>query len=310
MKKILFVILAFSMFSTSKLFSQEDSLMNLLDNEVGTETIYTIATFKSTRIINGQSIERMHKRQLDFRVNHRFGQLNSGGYELWGLDNALINFCFEYGVTNWLQIGVRRGTEQKTYDGSAKLSILRQTDEGRVMPVSVSLFGDVAYNSLKTLKSPTLKHRLAYTSQLLIARKFTERLSLQLSPSFVHRNRVGYKMVEGDTTHYYDKNDIYALGIGGKFKVLRRVCLMAEYFYTSHAIESPKQNKYYNPLSLGVDIETGGHVFQLFVTNSRAMIEKGFIAETTSSWKDSGLYFGFNISRVFAINMFSKKEID
>lgn len=294
MKKILFILLAFCLISTGKLFSQEDDLLNMLEEEVGEEKIFTIATFKSTRIINGQSIERMQSHQLDFRVNHRFGQLNSGAYELWGLDNAIINFCFEYGVTDWLQVGLRRGTEQKTYDGSLKLSLLRQVESGGKMPVSVSLFADMAINTLK-ITDPNiedlLKHRLGFTYQLLVAHKFSDKLSLQLSPTFVHKNRV----------NYYEVNDIYAIGIGGKFKFHRRISLMAEYFYTSHAVKSEAPNKFYNPLAIGFDIETGGHVFQLFVTNSKPMVEKGFISETNGSWLDGGIYFGFNISRVFAV---------
>ena len=133
---------------------------------------------------------------------------------------------------------------------------------------------------------------MAYTHQILIARKFSEAISLQLSPSFVRRNYV----------EQGDKNDIFALGFGGRYKFSRRVAFTFEYFYSSNTANS---DKYYNPLAFGFDIETGGHVFQLFLTNSRAMVEDGFIGETTSSWLDGGIYFGFNISRVFAIK--SKK---
>jgi len=299
--KAIYIILAFLMIFTGNLYSQEDDLMDLLDEEVGETVIYTFATFKSTRIINGQSIERMQSRQLDFRVNHRFGQISTGAYELWGLDNALINFCFEYGATDWLQLGVRRGTEQKTYDGSIKISILRQVESGKVMPVSVSFFSDLAIPTVKIIDKTidsALIHRLGFTHQLLIARKFSDKLSLQLSPTYVHRNRV----------NSYEENDIYAIGIGGKFKFHRRVSLMFEYFYTSHALKSEDPYKFYNPLALGFDIETGGHVFQLFLTNSKPMVEKGFISETTGNILDGGIYFGFNISRVFAIPKKGKKS--
>jgi hypothetical protein len=279
-------------------FSQDDDLLNILDEEVGEEINYTAYTFKTTRIINGHSIEQMKKRQLDFRVNHRFGQINSGAYELWGLDNAFINIAFEYGITDWLMAGIRRGTYQKTYDGSLKFRILRQSKGAKVMPVSLSYFTDMSINTLK-VTDPNIEdnfvNRLAFTHQILVARKFSEKLSLQLTPSFVHRN-----LVNAD-----EENDIYAIGIGGRYKFVRRVAFTFEYFYASHTANN---ENYFNPLALGVDIETGGHVFQLFFTNSRPMVEKGFLAETTGNWLDGGIYFGFNISRVFAIRKKSEKH--
>lgn len=295
MKKLYILTIAF-VFFFSQSYAQDD-LMNMLDDEVEEEIEYTAYTFKSTRIINGHSIERMQKGQLDFRINHRFGQMNSGAYQLWGLDNALINFSFEYGINDWLMLGLRRGTNKKTYDGSLKLTIIRQSKGKRVMPVSVSYYGDV---SLKTLRGyldlPDMRDgvfddymsRMGFTHQLLIAHKFNEALSLQLSPTFVHRNYV----IEGE------KNDILAMGIGGRYKFIRRVAVTFEYFYTNHA---KSDNAYFNPLAIGFDIETGGHVFQVFATNSKAMIEDGFIGETTGDWLNGGIYFGFNISRVFAI---------
>ncbi len=297
----LFIIAIF--FISIQSYSQDD-LMDILDDEVEEEIEYIAYTFKSTRIINGHSIERMQTRQLDFRINHRFGQLNNGAYELWGLDNALINFSFEYGITNWLMVGIRRGTNNKVYDGSLKFSILRQSKGKRVMPITLSYYTDMSlktqrgYLDLLDINESSFSennHRIAYTHQLLIARKFNEALSLQLTPSFVHRNLV----TNGES------NDILAMGIGGRYKFIRRVAFTFEYFYTNNVTAD---NIYYYPLSIGFDIETGGHVFQVFVTNSRAMVEDGFIGETTGNWLDGGLYFGFNISRVFAIGSSKKEE--
>jgi len=270
----------------------QDDLLKILEEEVGEETIYTAYTFKSTRIINGHSIERVRANQLDFRVNHRFGEVKSGVYELWGLDNALINFSLEYGITDWLMIGIRRGTYQKTYDGSLKFSILRQSTGKKVMPVSVSYYVDMSVNTLKWVdpnQEDLLIHRLGYTHQILIGRKMNDFLSLQLSPTFVHRNLVKQDEV----------NDVLAIGLGVRYRLTRRLNLMLEYFYSSH---TAGDNRFFNPLAIGFDLETGGHVFQLFLTNSRPMIEKGVMAETTSSWRDGGIYFGFNISRMFALN--------
>ena len=302
MKKLNFLIIALFLFSINS-YSQDD-LMDILNDEVEEEIEYIAYTFKSTRVVNGHSIERMQKRQLDFRINHRFGQLNSGAYELWGLDNALINFSFEYGVNDWLMVGIRRGTNKKTYDGSVKLSLLRQSKGKRIMPVSLSYYGDLSlktqkgYMDLPNLKEGTFEdytHRMAFTHQLLIARKFNEALSLQISPSYVHRNLV---LPE-------ENNDILALGIGGRYKFIRRVAFTFEYFYTNHVTAD---NEYRYPLALGFDIETGGHVFQIFATNSKPMVEDGFIGETTGNWLDGGIYFGFNISRVFAIKVGLKEE--
>lgn len=289
--KYFYSFLLITIFSFSYVNAQDD-LLDILDEEVEEEIDYVAYTFKSTRIINGHNVERMKKNQLDFRVNHRFGQVNAGAYELWGLDNATINFLLEYGITDWLMVGVRRGTRNKTYDGSLKATLLRQSKGKRVMPVSVSYYSDVSYKTLKrtdTIDDSAI-HRLGFTQQLLIARKFSERLSLQLTPTFVHRNRVDW----------FERNDIIAMGLGGRFKITRRIALTAEYFWASHTFDN---DKFFNSLSIGFDLETGGHVFQLFVTNSQAMVEDAFISETTGNWADAGIYFGFNISRVFAIGI-------
>jgi hypothetical protein len=267
-----------------KIWAQDD-LLNSLDKEISDQINYTAYTFKSTHIINGQSVENMRTNQLDVRINHRFGELNSGLYDLFGLDEALINFSLDYGITDRLMIGIRRGTYEKTYDGSIKYLLFRQCTGKRNFPVTISYFTDFAANTL--IISTPFNQRLSYTHQFLIARKINEELSLQLSPSFVHRNIVQAS----------DVNDDYSLGFGGRYKFVRRVALTWEYFYSPQVAKS---TTYYNPIAIGFDIETGGHVFQLFVTNSRPMVEKGMIAETTGDIKHGGLYLGFNISRVFA----------
>ena len=164
--------------------------------------------------------------------------------------------------------------------------LLRQSTGKKSFPVTVSYYADWSANT--QIYSAPITQRLAYTHQLFIARKFNEELSLQLSPSFVHRNLVEFN----------DVNDVFAIGFGGRYKFIRRVALTWEYFYSNH---TAKSDSYYNPIAIGFDIETGGHVFQLFITNSRPMVEKGLIAETTGNPRKGGLYLGFNMSRVFAI---------
>jgi hypothetical protein len=273
------------------IFAQDD-LMDLLNKNAPAEINYATATFKSTRIMNGHSIERMHPGQLDFRISHRFGTLNSGAYNLWGLDQANIHFSLEYGILNWLMIGVGRGTYEKTFDGFAKFTILRQSTGAKEMPVSLSAFSSVAINSLKwtdTERTNYFSSRLSYVAQVLVARKFSSSLSFQLTPSYVHRNMVPTEL---------DPNDLFALGAGGRMKLSKRVSLNAEYYLLANPKDYMSQ-QIYNPLSVGVDIETGGHVFQIILTNSLAMIEKGFIGETTGSWSKGDIHLGFNISRVF-----------
>jgi len=273
----------------------QDDLMDLLNENAVPEINFTTATFKSTRIMNGHSVERMPPGQLDFRISHRFGTVNSGAYEFFGLDQANIHFSLEYGIFDWMMIGVGRGTYEKTYDAFTKLTLLRQSSGARVMPVTVSFFTSAA---LRTYKWPDpdrtnyFTSRLAYTSQVLIARKISPGLSLQLTPSYVHRNLVATEL---------DPNDLWAMGAGGRLKLSKRISLNAEYFYLVNADNTYLSSPVYNPLSVGVDIETGGHVFQLILTNSLAMIEKGFIGETTGRWMNGDIHIGFNISRVFTL---------
>jgi hypothetical protein len=280
------------------IFAQDD-LMNILNQDTLKEINYTTATFKSTRIMNGHSIERMPAGQLDVRISHRFGTLNSGGYNFFGLDVSNIHLSLEYGILNWLMIGVGRSEFEKTFDGFAKFSILRQSSGAKDMPVSVSVVTSAA---LKTLKFPDqtrtnyFTSRLTYVAQILVARKISDGLSVQLTPSYVHRNLVATEL---------DPNDIFALGAGARLKLSKRISLNGEYYY----IVNPKtylSQQIYNPLSIGFDIETGGHVFQLFFTNSLGMTEKQFIGETTGQWKKGDIHFGFNISRVFTLKKHQK----
>ena len=266
----------------------------LLEESTGSATEFTTATFKSTRIINGHSIERMQAGQLDVRISHRFGELNTGAYNLWGLDQANIHFGLEYGITDWVMVGIGRGTYEKTYDGFLKFSILRQSKGKRKMPVSFSYFASSSINTLKWTGTGTLNtwDRVSYVHQLLIARKFNERFSLEINPTYVHHNMVDTEL---------DPNDIWAVGTGFRFKITKRLSFNAEYYYVIPPANDFRSQATFNPLSIGVDIETGGHVFTIMLTNSLAMIEKGFVTETTGSWKDGGIHLGFNISRVFAL---------
>jgi opacity protein-like surface antigen len=286
-----FYILSFLFFFAPSIQAQEDDLLSLLgDDEETTE--YATASFKTNKVINLHSLESTAGGVLDFKINHRFGTLNGGAYELWGLDNASMRLGFDYGITDQITVGIGRSSFQKTYDGFLKYKFLRQSSGKRNMPISAALLLASSVTSLKwdnPDRENYFSSRLYYTSQLIIGRKFSDRFSLQLSPTMVHRNLV-------KTTA--EKNDVYAMGIGTRIKLTKRVAINAEYVYL---LPDQVSSDIKNSLSLGFDIETGGHVFQLHVTNSRSMIEKGFIAETVDSWSDGGILFGFNISRVFTI---------
>lgn len=270
-------------------------LETFLEEQMEESTQVVTATFKASRILNGHSIERMPEGQLDFRISHRFGRINGGAYEFFGLDQANIHLSLEYGILDWLMVGLGRGTFEKTVDGFIKFSPLRQRTGPASFPVSVSWMSGTYINGLRWT-DPELErqfaHRLEYAHQLLVARKFGPRFSLQLTPSYLHRNLV----LTSD-----DPNDIFALGGGTRIKISKRITINAEYFYLFTPDPSTLSSPMYNPLSLGVDIETGGHVFQLIFTNSVAMRENGFLGQTTGRWLDGDIHFGFNISRVFQL---------
>lgn len=268
----------------------EDDLLSLLGGEE--EQTYTTATFKTTRIINMHSVENAAAGVMDFRISHRFGFINSGAYDLFGLDQALMRIGFEYGVTDRLMVGFGRSNVNKAYDTFLKYKILRQGSGKRNIPISVSYFASAVCNTVKWSdpnRDNYFSSRMQYTHQLLIARKFNNDLSLQLTPTLVHKNLV---------PTVQDKNDILAMGFGGRYKLTQRFSVNGEYIYV---LPNQITSTFYNSLSLGVDIETGGHVFQLHLTNSTSMLEPGFITESVGQWKKGGIHFGFNVSRVFTV---------
>lgn len=266
-------------------------LMSKLEKESSPETVYTRATFKTTRLINGHSVENTGKGVLDVKISHRFGKLNDGGYNLWGLDNATMRFGFDYGITNNIMIGVGRSTFQKTFDGFVKIKLLRQSTGKHKMPITLSYVPTIALRTLK-FEDPKISgkasNRLFYSHQLIIGRKFSEGTSIQIIPTWVHQNLVMLAT---------DPNNIFALGVGGRQKISKRISINVEYY----PVIGDRINGTYDALSVGFDIETGGHVFQLHFTNSPGMTEHSFISQTEGRWGKGDVLFGFNISRVFNI---------
>ena len=296
MKSLKILCLFFSMLFFYSAGAQDTTdLMSLLEKEMAPPkdlTIYTTATFKTTRLVNGHSVENVAKGVMDVKISHRFGHINEGGYELFGLDKATMRMGIDYGITRYLMVGIGRSTYQKTYDGYFKLKILRQSKGKKKMPITLSYVPTIALRTLK-YADPTINNyyssRLFYTHQLIIGRKFSEGTSIQLMPTFIHQNLV---------TGVNDPNDMFAIGIGGRQKLTKRISFNIEYYYQLPDYKLPGTT---NSLSVGFDIETGGHVFQLHFTNSQGMNERTFISDTKGRWDKGDILFGFNISRVFTI---------
>jgi hypothetical protein len=272
-------------------FGQEDDLLSLLGEE---ETVnFVTSSFKANRVVNLHSLENTAGGELDIKISHRFGFLSGGLYELFGLDQASIRIGGDYGITDRLMVGVGRSSYEKTYDGFIKYKFLRQSTGAKNTPLTMAVLSTMAIKTLKP-SDPTRENyfssNLYYTFQLIMGRKFSESFSLQLSPTLVHRNLVA-------TTA--EENDVFAIGVAGRIKLSKRTSLNAEYIYV---LPGQLAEQYRNSLSIGFDIETGGHVFQLHFTNSTSMIEKGFVTETVGNWADGDIHFGFNISRTFSVN--------
>ena len=271
--------------------AQDDLLGQLEKTAEAPKREVVAATFKGTHIINSQSVENPGKGTLAFLIQHRFGTLNSGAYEFFGLDQAVLRLSFEYGLTNRLAVGVGRSSQEKTLDGFLKYRALRQTTGPRPVPVSVTLFASSALTTLR-FNEPAdrnMASRVIYAYQALIARKFSSALSVQLMPTLIHRNFVA---TPGE------QNDVYALGGALRQKLTKRTALTADYYYL---FPGNTATNFRNALGLGVDLETGGHIFQLHVTNSKGMTEKFFVPETTGNFFNGDLYFGFTVARNFTI---------
>lgn len=253
---------------------------------------YTFATFKTTRVVIGQSIENPANGNLIFDIQHRFGAVNTGFEEFFGLDQATTRLGFQYGITDWLAIGIGRSTLEKTYDASLKVKILRQSTGKRKMPVSLNYFVNMGINSLQWQyedRENYFSSRLSYTHQLLLARKISRGVSLQLMPTLIHFN-----LVEKAS----DDNDVFSLGAAGRFKLSNRISLNLEYYYL---LSQQTRADYQDSFSIGIDIETGGHVFQLHATNSAGIIEQHFIPRSEGKWLEGDIHIGFNISRAFVL---------
>jgi hypothetical protein len=289
--KIVFVLFYLINFISVAQEKTED-LLSLLDDKP--QKTFTTATFKTTRNTNFHTIEVVGKRCLDFRISHRFGDINSGAYNAWGIDGgANIRLGLEYSPDGRLMFGIGRTSSKKIADSFVKYKLLRQTTDNK-MPVTLTLFTSMFYTFEKVVINEVNKYqypadRMSFCNQIMVGRKFNSRFSFQLSAAMVHMN-----IVENIT----DKNDCYIAGAVTRFKFRNRQAITLEYGYR---INKYSNTKYYNSFGIGYDLETGGHVFQINLTNSFGLTEDQYFMYTNSSWKNLGIRLGFNISRVFSL---------
>jgi hypothetical protein len=297
------------------LTAQEDLLSMVEDNkEAGPKRVY--ATFKTVRIGNAQTIETVKKNHLDFRIAHRFGNIynsdlknpiNNTFQTFFGFGEVSdVRFSLDYGITEDITIGIGRNSFNKLLDGTVKWKLLKQTTDNEV-PVSIAWYSSLGYthelpagiysNVVKDFPTNEL-HRFNFFHQLIIASKINEWLSLELLPGYIHRNFIEERYNAHNNAA--DQNAFFSIGVGGRLKLSKRVSFIGDYFYnvTPYFQNNPQA---YNPLALGFEIETGGHVFSLFFTNASALIENNFIPETADSWTKGQIKFGFTISRTFAL---------
>ena len=281
--------------------SAQDDLLNMLNSEQPKKPIPVFATFKTTRLISGQSNETVAKKHLNFVILHRFGEVNKGAYELWGMDQAYMRLAFDYGLTDNIQLGVARSTVGKTYDGNVKWKIIKQASGGS--PVGITYYGNMAL-STNEFADKTIDNyftsRMTYCNQILFTKKFNDVLSVLLAPSMVHKNLVTYNK---------DANTIFSVGLGASIKITRSTRFNIEYYPRLNGRDDLLNGqKTYDYLGLGFDIETGGHVFQMMFCNATGMYEQAAIAQTTTSWSDMGIRLGFNLSRTFSMDSSKDKK--
>jgi predicted small secreted protein len=265
----------------------QDNLMDMLNEDDEKEVYYVPSAFKGTHVINGHSTKTKNKRELDFLIYHRFGPINSGIQEFFGLDQANMRLGFEYGLTDQFNIGIGRSTYNKTYDGYVKWKFVRQKTGAENFPVSMVFLSSIDIPTIRIQEELTTFQRMGFTNELLISRKFGPHLTFQLIPGMVRLNTV---------PETRDDNNIFYLGGAFRYKLNKSLALTGEYYYRFNPLRSVQT---YDAIALGVDIQTGGHVFQLHITNSRSTFERGFITDTIDDFWDGDIRFGFNISRTF-----------
>ncbi len=272
--------------------AQED-IFDLLDTEPTPSEQLVTATFKGTKIINQQSTKLTAKGEFQYIISHRFGALSDDYlYQFFGLDNAQIRMQMDYGLTDRINLGAGRSSDLKVFDTFAKVALLQQRRGPSPIPVSLTWHSSVNYRNQRYTDG--IEHewtdRLSYVHQLLAARKMTSQWSLQMSAGVSHFN-----LVPGPE----DANTMLQIGGATRYKITNRLALTGEYMW-SPKNEWSDGSKFYRPLSLGMDAETGGHIFQFHIGNVRSLSDPYWMSQNPYRWNIGQLFFGFNISRVFS----------
>ncbi|MCW3075459.1 MAG: hypothetical protein JWO32_68 [Bacteroidetes bacterium] len=312
-KKLIFI---FSFCVISGVIIAQEDLLGMVDEGKPVKPQKVFATFKTYRLGNALTTETVKKNHLDFRISHRFGNIyddtkpnaiNETFQTYLGFDNASdIRTSFDYGVTDNITVGIGRSRMNKMLDASIKWRFLQQTTNFSV-PVSMALFTDVGYSHARTSELyegvvkdfPTNElHRVNYFTQLIIASKLNDWVSLELLPAYIYRNFI--KSGVNQNNKAANENGFVSIGFGGRIKLSKRCSFIGDYYFNTSKFYA-NNPEYKNPLSLGVEMETGGHVFSLFFTNASGLIDNNFIPQTRDSWGKGQVKFGFSISRVFAL---------
>ncbi len=301
-----YLLILFCFFSIPAIQAQDD-LMDMLEEESAAEKKpeKVLATFKGTRVINAQTIQTVKKRTLEFNIAHRFGDMdifnkkgvNTAAHTLYGIENASnIRFAFDYGITDKLSIGYSRSKMNEHMAGNIKYRFLEQKENG--LPISAAYYAVAALSGVANIPDDKFENRMSYAHQVIIASKLTRGISLEVLPTFLHRNYVDQTVIHPENGSV-DENDLFSIGFAGRFKLTKRMAFVLDYFYTFSEFRDA-DNGFYDALGVGIEIETGGHVFHINVTNSAGLIENDFIPSTTSDWGRGEYKLGFNISRVFS----------
>lgn len=291
MKYLILLIVSLSLM-TPVARAQDDDLLKLVSDGSENKKTYVDYAFKSSRVIMSHSMELIRPGVMDLRILHRFGNLNGGLYEMFGLDNASMRMGFDFGLSKNLMMGFGRSTNKKELDAFVKYRLIHQAKGKGAMPFSLLLVGGSGLTTLKftdTTRKNYFSSRIAYYGQAILGRKFSEGFTLQFMPTVVHRNLV---------PTLQDPSDLFAVGVGTRMKLSKRISLNLDYYYRLNP--NPADGSL-NPFSVGFDIETGGHVFQLHFTNAVGMNEKIFLLDTRDDWAKGEIQFGFNVSRSFQI---------
>lgn len=269
--------------------SQENELS--LD-DIPQERVLVKEAFNGPQLVLGQSTNMLEKKRFDLVFGHRFGRVNEGGFNAFGLDQAFIRIGFEYGIKDWLTVGIGRSSLGKNFDLYVKHRAITQSAGGaRQMPVSVVVFGSSAFSANELRRQNEIQqsnqfvNQLVYTLQTLVSRRFNTNFAAQLTGSMVHRNSVPVETVD---------HDMYSIGGGFRLKLSDRIHALVEYH---HIFDSPSGTE--DPLSAGIDIVAGGHVFNLHFANSVGIIEKEYLMTTTDDFFAGGMRFGFTVRRSF-----------